>query len=314
MNKPPAVISIDVDSLWVVTESMGHFARLDETAIYTTAVPEFLRLLDLFSAKATFFCVGRDLTIDSNREVVAEIARRGHEIANHTMNHPTKWAKLSLRDKLKEITTAHEELGKAGIDSVFGFRASAYYLDQSLVSGLTQMGYVYDSSVFPNPWISFLMPLGRMLMARSIKDTPSYGRIESWQAPLHPYLLHKEQIYRPSSRGRLLELPISCIPGLRLPFHSSFVFGTGLWLFKWGLKAIQRRKLPLVYVFHAVDLLDGDANGRLRNYVTTRIPFTRRLEMVRSMINCITKNFRVVTMRELAFEYKRMPGANFDYE
>lgn len=302
MNKPPAVISVDVDSLWVVAESMGYFARLDETAIYTQAVPEFLRLLDLFSATATFFCVGRDLSIDCNREVVAEMVRRGHEVGNHTMSHPTNWAMLSSSNKLAEIAACHEALTRAGVDSVVGFRTSGYYLDQSLVSGLLQVGYVYDSSVFPSPWVSLLMPLGRMLMARSFKGGYSYGRVASWRVPLHPYFLDERDVYCPSHEGNLVELPIACVPGVRLPFHSTFVFAAGLWLFKWGLPAIRRRGLPLVYLFHAVDLLDGDASGRLRNYVTTRIPFTRRLEMVQFMLGRIAEEFRVISGAQLALE------------
>ena len=304
VNKPPAVFSIDVDSLWVVAKSIGRSARLDETAIYTQAVPEFLRLLDLFSAKATFFCIGQDLSIDCNREVVAEIVRRGHEVANHTMTHPHNWTVLNSSNKLQEIAGCHEALERAGVDSVVGFRTSGYYLDQSLVSGLLQMGYTYDSSVFPSPWVSLLMPLGRMLMARSTKERWSYGQLAYGLAPLQPYFLDEQSIFHPANTGSLLELPIAAIPVARLPFHSTFVFAIGLWLFRLGMRAFRRTGLPLVYVFHAVDLLNGDADDRLRNYVTTRVPFTRRLEIVQYILSQIAGEYQVITGSQLANEVK----------
>lgn len=303
MHKPPAVISIDVDSLWVIAENIGQSARHDESAIYTQAVPEFLRLLDLFSIKATFFCIGQDLSIDSNKEVVAEIVRRGHEVANHTMNHPKDWTAINSSDILAEIARCHDALATAGVKPV-GFRASGYYLDRNLVSALHRMGYVYDSSVLPSYAVSLLMPLGRILMARSTKGNWSYGQLAYALAPLQPYFLDEQDIFHQANIGSLLELPIAVVPLVRLPFHSTFVFAMGLWLFEWGLRAFRRSGLPLVYVFHAVDLLDGDANGRLKNYVTTRVPFRRRLEIVQFILRSITEEYSVVTCSQLANQVK----------
>ncbi|OFX22463.1 MAG: hypothetical protein A2041_08200 [Bacteroidetes bacterium GWA2_31_9b] len=47
--------------------------------------PEILNLLDLYNAKATFFCIGQK--IESNKDLLLEIDKRGHLIGNHTYSH-----------------------------------------------------------------------------------------------------------------------------------------------------------------------------------------------------------------------------------
>ena len=47
--------------------------------------PQILDLLDEYEVKATFFCVGENVT--KFPEVYAEVIRRGHRIGNHTFNH-----------------------------------------------------------------------------------------------------------------------------------------------------------------------------------------------------------------------------------
>ncbi|HLR15751.1 MAG TPA: polysaccharide deacetylase family protein [Bacillota bacterium] len=47
--------------------------------------PRILETLDIYDAKATFFMLG--LQVEKHPDVAAEVARRGHEIANHSQTH-----------------------------------------------------------------------------------------------------------------------------------------------------------------------------------------------------------------------------------
>ena len=49
--------------------------------------PKLLDLLDAHRAKATFFVLGRKAR--QHPELIREIVRRGHEVGNHTQNHPS---------------------------------------------------------------------------------------------------------------------------------------------------------------------------------------------------------------------------------
>jgi peptidoglycan-N-acetylglucosamine deacetylase len=46
---------------------------------------EILDILDRYEAKATFFCLGKN--VDQNPDLAREIVKRGHAIANHTYGH-----------------------------------------------------------------------------------------------------------------------------------------------------------------------------------------------------------------------------------
>lgn len=48
-----------------------------------------LQQLALYNAKATFFCIGKN--VDANPEVFKQIVDAGHSIGNHTQNHLNAW-------------------------------------------------------------------------------------------------------------------------------------------------------------------------------------------------------------------------------
>lgn len=47
--------------------------------------PAVLEILDQFNAKATFFCLGKN--VDNHAGILAQIKAKGHRIGNHGMNH-----------------------------------------------------------------------------------------------------------------------------------------------------------------------------------------------------------------------------------
>lgn len=49
--------------------------------------PRILEILDRHRARATFFMIGR--RAEAHPELVAEVVRRGHSVANHTYSHPS---------------------------------------------------------------------------------------------------------------------------------------------------------------------------------------------------------------------------------
>ncbi len=58
-----------------------------------------LEILDHFSAKATFFCVGRN--VDRHRDLYKKILSKGHKTGNHTYSHLKGWrsyAKTYIQD------------------------------------------------------------------------------------------------------------------------------------------------------------------------------------------------------------------------
>jgi peptidoglycan/xylan/chitin deacetylase (PgdA/CDA1 family) len=97
---------------------------------------EILEILDVFNAKATFFCVGKK--VKSNPELFQEIIKKGHSVGNHSMTHlngfktPTKTYVSDVLEAKKYIDSnlfrppygkctpkQHKELNKLGFKTVF---------------------------------------------------------------------------------------------------------------------------------------------------------------------------------------------------
>ncbi len=69
------------------------------------------KLLDLLKkkkAKATFFCVGKN--IEENPELYKRILEEGHEIGNHTYNHKNGWTSNNLEylKDVQEFSSLHQ--------------------------------------------------------------------------------------------------------------------------------------------------------------------------------------------------------------
>lgn len=109
-------------------------------------------LLDLFdrhNIQATFFVLG--WVAERHRELIAEIAKRGHEIASHGYSHrlvynqtPAVFRDETLRSKnlLEEITQ----------QSITGYRAASYSITRRslwALDTLAELGFKWDSSIFP---------------------------------------------------------------------------------------------------------------------------------------------------------------------
>jgi peptidoglycan/xylan/chitin deacetylase (PgdA/CDA1 family) len=56
---------------------------------HPTITPMVLSILDEYNAKATFFCVGDNVT--KYPEIFNEIISKGHAVGNHTFNHIKGW-------------------------------------------------------------------------------------------------------------------------------------------------------------------------------------------------------------------------------
>jgi peptidoglycan/xylan/chitin deacetylase (PgdA/CDA1 family) len=78
------------------------------------ATPELLDLLDQFQARATFFLCGAN--VRRLPEAAREIARRGHEIGNHSDTHARFWLRSPAFVR-REVTLAQQT-----IDGVTGVR------------------------------------------------------------------------------------------------------------------------------------------------------------------------------------------------
>ncbi|HEY0322088.1 MAG TPA: XrtA system polysaccharide deacetylase [Pyrinomonadaceae bacterium] len=109
-----------------------------------------LDLLDRHGIKATFFVLG--WIADKQPEIVREVARRGHEIANRGYYHRSI-QQMTPEEFREDLSRSREALERASGMSVIGYRAARKLSapqDLWALDVLAEEGYAYDSSFVPN--------------------------------------------------------------------------------------------------------------------------------------------------------------------
>lgn len=74
---------------------------------HETATPYVLDQLQQYNAKASFFCIGKNVL--SYPEIYQRIISEGHTVGNHTQQHLNGW-KVSDDDYLKDIKEASQQI------------------------------------------------------------------------------------------------------------------------------------------------------------------------------------------------------------
>lgn len=69
--------------------------------------PKIIDLLRRYDAKATFFCIGRN--VEANKEIFNMILKEGHSVGNHTYNHDRGW-RTATKDYIESVERANEHI------------------------------------------------------------------------------------------------------------------------------------------------------------------------------------------------------------
>lgn len=99
--------------------------------------PWVLECLDEYSAKATFFCIGKNIV--EHPEILKLITSKGHSIGNHTFAHENGW-KTSLDTYLNSIHQTNETLESCGITSKL-FRPPYGKIRKQQINAIKALGY-----------------------------------------------------------------------------------------------------------------------------------------------------------------------------
>lgn len=325
--RPYGTVQVDVDDLWVYYESIGRTTPVDApAAAFTQGIPRLLDLFDRYGIRATFFVCGRDLP--GQAAVVAEAAGRGHEIANHSQVHRNGYARLSRAELAADVSEAHARIADATGRAPVGFKAPGFSYNERLPAVLAEQGYLYDSSVLPTYYAPLLRLLQRMLSGGHV-DPTHYGRPAYGFRPLRPYPLQitddRLQVTDRGFRGdrtvqhsqpatkasdslhnlqSVWEAPVTTVPILRLPMHSTFVLSAGAWLFDLGLALARARGVGVNYLLHAGDVVDRVADPALASYRFLVQPWAARQPVYEHILARLSAAYRLIPTCEFVEQQK----------
>jgi polysaccharide deacetylase family protein (PEP-CTERM system associated) len=144
-----AAMSIDVEDWFQVENLKPVVARATWDSRESRVVRNTNRILDLLEehrARATFFVLG--WVAERQPELIRRIAAGGHEIASHGYGHDLIYT-LSPAEFRADVERGKKLLEDGTGQRVLGYRAPSFSITDWAVSILQDLGFEYDSSVFP---------------------------------------------------------------------------------------------------------------------------------------------------------------------
>jgi peptidoglycan/xylan/chitin deacetylase (PgdA/CDA1 family) len=280
---PLVSVSVDLDAIecyFRIHALPGTPPEEARFAILRRCLPRLAELFAEHDVKATFFVVGRDVEEDAEgRRLLADLARAGHELANHSYAHPYDLVRLP-RDRIAEqIDRAHAAIGDVAGQAPVGFRAPGYEISRELIALLGERRYRYDSSAFPSvPYYAAKAAVMAALRIAGRRSGSILGSPSMLQAPRRPYHPGDASPYRPGA-AEILELPMAVTPWLRLPVIGTSVVTSPPWLRR-RLVAAALREPFFNLELHGIDLADAESDrlpaALIARQPDLRVPLARK--------------------------------------
>jgi polysaccharide deacetylase family protein (PEP-CTERM system associated) len=228
MNIPNA-LTVDVEDYFHVAALASSINRDSWNSREQRVVANTQKLLAIFEqsgVSATFFILG--WVAERYPHLVREISVRGHEIACHGYSHRLVYEQTP-EEFYKETRFAKSILEDIVGTAVLGYRAASYSIVRKSLWALdilVELGFIYDSSIFP-------------------VHHDRYGIPNAERAP-HRMLTEKNKY--------IVEWPLSTakIFGFSLPVSGGGYFRLlPYWLTRWGLTSINRSEgRPFIFYLH----------------------------------------------------------------
>ena len=254
MSLKTASVGVDVDALKYYFQIHGLDPAKASDKAWSLGVPRFLDLFDEVGCAGTFYCVASDLEDELPQSMIKEMARRGHEIGNHTLDHNYRLTQLPDAEIYHQVAESKLRLESTAGQPVVGFRAPGYHLNGTVLRAAKASGHLYDTSVFPcAPYYLAKAGVMGLMRLRGRASKSLLGTPQALFAPRKPYLADCLMPYQKDNVAGLSEFPISVVAGG--PLIGTAFTALGSSLSQTVVRTALRAHDHLTIEFHAADLL-----------------------------------------------------------
>jgi len=304
-KKLPASISLDLDDQWTYMKVHGDEGWETFPSYLDVVLPVVLDILNKLDVKITFFIVGQDAAIERNRKALHSIIDQGHEIGNHSFHHES-WLKTYSKEKIEEeIVRAEEAIFSATGKRTNMFRGPGFSWSSDLLHVLQKRNYIFDASILP----TYISPLMRQYyfwnskLSKEEKESRKelFGSFKEGFYPLKPYQWKLE------NERSLLEIPVTTMPILKIPFHQSYLLyisNISIGLMKaylwFSIFLCKITKTSPSYLLHPLDLIGKDYVPALSFFPGMNIKSERKLKIFEIAIKTLKRNFDLMPMEEFS--------------
>lgn len=308
-KRPTASLSLDLDNKWSYMKIHGDEGWELYPSYLDLVVPRVLAIFERLELKATFFIVGQDAARQENAAALASLTKAGHEVGNHSFHHEP-WLHLYSEEEVEvEIGKAEEAILAATGMRPRGFRGPGFSFSPTVLKVLKRRGYEYDASTFP----TYLGPVARayyfmtarMSAEERAKRKMLFGSFSEGLRPLKPY-------YWKLDDGPLLEIPVTTVPLVKVPFHLSYVlFLAGFSetlaraYFRTALAACRIAGVEPSLLLHPLDFLGGDDVPELKFFPAMGMTGGHKARIAEGLLEIYRQRFEVVTMGAHAERLRR---------
>lgn len=244
-------LTVDLEDYYHVTAFADRVSPEEWGAQTSRVENNTERLLDLFALyrrSATFFTLG--WVAERYSALLRKIVAAGHEVACHSHSHRLVYS-LSPNEFREDTRKAKSALEDACGTAVVGYRAPSFSITSKSLWAfeiLAELGFKYDSSVFP-------------------VRHPNYGMPAS---PRFPFVVH-------TAAGNIVEFPLATLAtnGRRSPFGGgAYLRFLPEWYTRWAISYINNKEaMPVCVYLHPWEIdphqpkMRGSLTARIRHYV-----------------------------------------------
>lgn len=312
-NKPLASVSLDADNLWSYLKTHGEEGWESRPTYLDRFSPLVLESLNRLGIQITFFIVGVDAEFAENRVALRSLVEHGHEIGNHSHQHEP-WLHLYSRSRLEEeVQRAEDAIGEATGARPVGFRGPGFSWSPVLLQVLASQGYGFDASTFP----TYLGPATRAYYFWTAKLSEEekeeraslFGSFRDGLRPVSPYR------WQLPSGGSILEIPVTTIPGIKTPFHLSYLLYLSrfserlMWTYLWtAVRACRVTGTEPSFLLHPLDLLGADVAPELRFFPGMDLPSEKKVRIFEAVLRELGQHFELVPMSTHAKALEQDPS------
>ncbi|MBS3135522.1 polysaccharide deacetylase family protein [Candidatus Woesearchaeota archaeon] len=265
-----ALLTVDVETDWGGRRKADSVNKGIEEEL-----PYIMNLFRKNKVKATFFVSGN--LLPKYKKNILDIKKQGHEIASHGLNH-SSLLQMTKTMFISDIVACRDLFAKELETELLGFRAPQFRIGKEHLDAISSSGFFYDSSL--------------------VKGTLP-GRYSNASIGAEPFKI-----------GKLIEIPVSQIPFIRIPMGLLWMNFISFPVFRLLFKMSKKPNMLVMYM-HPFDLVarkSGKSGILLSLWYRFRQKKARRT-LEKTIFFLKSEGYKLTTMSDMARLSQVQPGS-----